>query len=133
MSRAETVKQAIAYAPAIVWAAFLLFIGGRSDVPTVETPLPLDKAAHFVTYGILGCLTTAAWLKVRRPRRLFWVLLLAIAVGAADELNQRTVSHRSADIKDWLADIVGISVAAAALLQIRQRRGPGQDERNHVV
>jgi hypothetical protein len=36
-----------AYAPAGLWGAFLLFLGGRSDVPAVDTDLPLDKAAHF--------------------------------------------------------------------------------------
>lgn len=95
----------------------LLFIGGRRDVPTVETDLPLDKAAHFVAYGILGALVTVAWLRTGRPKKLFWVLLFALLVGGADELHQRTVPGRSAEVMDWFADAIGIGITALLILR----------------
>ncbi|HEX6559782.1 MAG TPA: VanZ family protein, partial [Longimicrobiales bacterium] len=84
--------------PAVVWAAVVLFVGGRSNVPTVESPLPLDKIAHFFMYGLLGGLATWGWLKAQRPRRLIIVLVLAMAVGVADEIHQRSVPNRTSDI-----------------------------------
>lgn len=109
--------------PAVLWAAVLLYIGGQSNVPTVETTLPVDKAAHFVMYGVLGYLATSGWLKTHQPRRLLWVLLLAMAVGAADETHQRVVPNRSSDIMDWIADVTGITVVA--LVWLNKRKGQG--------
>lgn len=114
-----------AYVPALIWAALLLFIGGRSNVPTVESPLPLDKIAHFFIYGALGALATRGWLKAQRPRRLVIVLVLAMAVGVADEIHQRSVPHRTSDVKDWIADAVGITVAATLVL--KHSRGRSRD------
>lgn len=105
--------------PALIWGALLVFIGGRSNVPTVESPLPLDKAAHFVMYGLLGALATLGWLKARRLPRLFWVLLLASLVGVVDEVNQRFVPHRSSEVADWLADVFGIGVGALLILRYK--------------
>jgi VanZ family protein len=104
-----------------LWAALLLFIGGRRNVPTVETDLPLDKAAHFIAYGFLGALATVAWLRAGRPLKLSRVLLVAVLVGAADELHQRTVPGRSAEVMDWSADALGIIVAATLIM--RSTRG----------
>jgi VanZ family protein len=107
----------VAYAPALIWAAALLFVGGRSDVPTVDTPLPLDKAAHFLLYGLLGLLTAWGWRGAQRWPSLAVPIVLAIAVGAADELNQRRIEGRSADVADWIADTAGIMTGCWAVLR----------------
>lgn len=112
------VLRVLAYLPAVIWAALLLFLGGRSDVPTVETPLPLDKAAHFLLYGLLGLLVTMGWQRAGRRPALWLPLLLAIGVGAVDELNQRHVSERSAEVLDWLADAAGV-LAGCWLMRTR--------------
>lgn len=109
------------YVPALVWAGLLLFIGGRSSVPTVETDLPLDKAFHFFAYGFLGVLATMGWLRAGNRPRLPWVLMLAALVGAIDELHQMTVPHRSSDPLDWFADAAGIVVAALLILRYKGR------------
>lgn len=100
-----------AYVPVVVWGAILIFIGGRSRVPSVQTSLPLDKVAHFVLYGVLGALASYAWLRSGRSRGLAMVLIVAaLLTGAADEINQRRVEGRSSELADWLADAAGISV-----------------------
>lgn len=102
-----------AYAPAVLWGAFVLFLGGRSDVPTVDTDLPLDKAAHFVLYSVLGLLTARGWLQ--SGRRPSWVLavLAALSIGVADELHQRSVANRSPEVMDFVADTIGVIVGFA--------------------
>ena len=102
------VSRFLAYAPAAVWAVLLLFLGGRSDVPTVETQLPLDKAAHFFLYGTLGVQATLGWRRARSWPHLALPLACAIAVGAVDELHQRSVDGRTSDVVDWFADTAGI-------------------------
>jgi VanZ family protein len=106
--------------PAAVWAVILLSIGGRSTVPRVESPLPLDKAAHFVMYGVLGALAVTGWQRAGAKPRLLLVLVLASMVGASDEIHQATVPGRSPEVADWIADTLGI--AAAALLILRFTR-----------
>lgn len=115
------VAKYLAYLPALLWAGVILYIGGRSNVPTVESSLPLDKVAHFVMYGILGALATRGWVKTRTGAELgasvLWVLLLAMGVGMIDELHQRSVPTRSSDVKDWLADAAGVACASALVLR----------------
>lgn len=110
------------YAPAGLWGAFLLFLGGRSDVPTVETDLPLDKAAHFLLYGLLGLLAARGWLRAGRWPAAFWPLLAALLIGAADELNQRSVEGRSSEMLDLAADAAGIGVGFAWVILHEKRR-----------
>ncbi len=102
------VRRLKAYAPAILWAAVLLFLGGQSDVPSVETNLPLDKAAHFLFYGVLGALAIDGWRRAGRWPAVYLLIFFAILVGAADELNQSRIAGRSADLFDWFADTAGI-------------------------
>jgi VanZ family protein len=104
----------------VVWAGIILFIGGQSDVPTVDTTLPVDKVAHFVMYGILGLLATLAWQRTRRPARLLVPLLFAALVGVTDELHQRSVPNRSSDYKDFAADVIGIAVASSTFLRFKK-------------
>jgi VanZ family protein len=118
-SREEAVvTRVLAYAPAVVWAALLLFLGGRSDVPTVDTGLPLDKAAHFLFYGFLGALATIGWKKSNRWPALPIAIVLAMSVGAIDEVHQASVPGRSSDIFDWFADSAGIITACWVVLRM---------------
>ena len=121
-SAVKTIRQLAPYAPAIIWGAFLLFLGGRSDVPAVDTDLPLDKAAHFVLYGILGGLTAAGWLRTGRRPTWPWLLVCFALVGALDELNQSRVPTRSSDYKDWLADAVGAGAAFGWVIWRKRER-----------
>ena len=119
--REAPVAKVLPYLPALLWAAVILYIGGRSNVPTVDSTLPLDKAAHFVMYGILGALATRGWVKTRNQAQagvsVLWVLVLALGVGMLDELHQRRVPGRSPDVKDWLADAAGVVVASTLVLR----------------
>jgi VanZ family protein len=87
-----------------------LFLGGRRNVPSVESPLPLDKAAHFFLYGLLGVLAALGWRRAREWPAWYWPMAIALLVGIADELHQRSVQGRSSEFADWVADAIGILV-----------------------
>jgi VanZ family protein len=80
--------------------------------------LPLDKAAHFVLYGLLGVLATRGWQKAGRKPHLVLPIVFALTVGAADELHQRSVADRSSDVFDWFADAAGIMTGCWFVLKM---------------
>ena len=86
----------------------VLGIGSLTSVPTPDTTLPIDKAAHFAMYGILGALCARGWLRTGRSGSAALLICLAVAVGGTDELHQRAVPGRSSDAKDWIADVAGV-------------------------
>ena len=99
--------------PALLWAAGLLWLGGR-NVTTPVSMTGLDKVAHFLLYGALGALAAFGWRRAGRAPRAIAVLGLACAVGLADELHQSRVPGRSADPFDFLADAAGVLLGFAA-------------------
>lgn len=72
-----------------------------------------DKATHFVAYAILGLLVARALRELGRLRtRLLPLALVAIAAFAAlDEWHQLYIPGRSADMRDWIADLSGGALA----------------------
>lgn len=97
----------VAYLPAVLWAAVVLFIGGQSNLRTPDFPLPLDKAAHFVLYGVLGALTAWGWIRAGRRPTVVWPILVVLLLAAADEWHQHIVPTRVSETADWVADAAG--------------------------
>lgn len=102
-----------ALVPVLIWGAIVFYIGGRSSVPSpgIDLPLPLDKVAHFTMYGILGLLAGRAARLNRRRISWIWFVLGGLALGALDEMQQRSIPSRSADLLDWYADALGFTIA----------------------
>ena len=73
-------------------------------------------------YGVLGALCARGWLRSGRAHSAILLVLLAIAVGAADELHQRSVAGRSADPRDWVADIAGVAAGFTLVARLGQER-----------
>jgi VanZ family protein len=97
-----------AYVPALAWLLVVLYVGGREDVPSPATGLPLDKVAHFGMYGVLGLLLGRAWLRAGRRPAAALVIGAALLAGAFDELRQVGIATRSADALDWIMDALGV-------------------------
>jgi VanZ family protein len=99
----------------IIALVYLATIFAFSHVPGQRLFLPIpiwDKLVHFLEYVPLGFLI-AGWL-VRRPwsprTRLgvvAMVTVIALALGAGDELHQWFVPDRSATVGDAVADGLG--------------------------
>jgi VanZ family protein len=111
--------------PVAVWIGVILTGTSAPTVPGPDVP-GLDKVGHFAMYAVLGILTARAVRGgVATPRPLL-VVLAAIAVfGAADELHQRLIPGRSADVADWFADVTGATVGVGTYAAFKFRRIKG--------
>lgn len=69
-----------------------------------------DKLVHAPVFFVITLLIR--WC-TRLP--LVWVVLLAMMLGAVDELMQVGMPGRSADWADWAADCVGVVLAGLVL------------------
>jgi VanZ family protein len=83
--------------------------------------LPPDKMLHFLAYGVLGFLVTAA---VAAFSRWSWrtaaVTGLLLAVFAAlDEITQ-PLFGREAEPLDWVWDLIGLAAGIAAVAILRR-------------
>lgn len=94
-----------------------LFWMGAKPVAVGLFPEPLDKIAHFATFGLIAALL---WLSFQRGHP---VLIIAIvsAIGAADEFHQRFLPGRSASLEDLATDIFAVVVIVSLLKYTRRR------------
>jgi VanZ family protein len=93
----------------IVLVVFVLAVAPIHEVG----PEGSDKLDHFAAFFVLG-----AGAGLLYPRQPLWLTLgLAIAYGGLIELVQALpIVNRDCDIYDWLTDILGVGVAAAAIV-----------------
>ena len=106
----------IGAALAVYWAVIFAGTHLPLEVP-IQAPKNTDKLVHFAAYFGLAFLL-GLWFASRRPisRRDYAIVLAVAAVYAIlDELLQIPV-NRSADVRDFVADILG---AAAGLGMLR--------------
>ena len=95
----------------LMLAVYWIALATSTHVPKLPTISVRhgDKLAHYVAYAILALLLSWAWTTRRPyfPRGVFFVLAVAIAYGAIDELTQIPVPGRSGEWYDFLADTLG--------------------------
>jgi len=101
----------------ILLATTVFFASGQS---TVAAPgwIGVDKAGHFLVFGLLGMLIART-----QPRSRWWLgWLVATLYGAADEWRQSFTPGRFVEVADWLADMVGAAVGVAVYARWRAIR-----------
>ena len=112
--------RALAWLPALAWAAVIFSLSAEPALPAPEVPY-LDKVAHFGAYAVLGaCLAFAAH---RSSLPMALAVFLGTAYGATDEIHPRFVPGRSPDVFDWVADAAGVAAAVYLYSRWRVRRG----------
>ncbi|UCE53338.1 MAG: VanZ family protein [Desulfobacterales bacterium] len=71
----------------------------------------MDKALHFVAYGVMGILFYRAYrtLRIKNYRQILILLSVVSAslYGISDEIHQHFIPYRNADLLDVMADILG--------------------------
>lgn len=103
------------------------------DVDVGSNVLPLDKIIHAGLYAVLGFLASwTTWAGTRYRRISAPAVLLALAVfAAADEVTQ-SLTLRSPDFFDWVADLGG-AACGVALARAAKRLISPQVARSHAA
>ena len=111
----------LAWVLVVGWMSLIAVMSHQSVVtgPSTAIGLPLaDKLDHLAEFAVLGALL---WNAVSRHNPLpvvtpaMFVLTIGAGYGALDELHQSLVPERSAELGDWLADVVGVALGSYAL------------------
>jgi VanZ family protein len=90
-----------------------LFVLGRTPYAVGLIPSPWDKLVHVLVFALLTLLLS--YTLGARAARL--AVILALAVGIADEAHQMFLPGRSSDVTDFMADMFGVALAAWVLRQ----------------
>jgi VanZ family protein len=114
--------------PAVAYAAAIFLV---SSMPSPPMPDGVDdKSSHRAAYCGLGLVVLRAvaggeWAGISAGTSLA-AFALTVAFGASDELHQRFVPGRSADVQDLVADATGaasgVTAAWLAAAFIRRRK-----------
>lgn len=111
---------AVGWAAVIFWLSAQPATSDRLDwLSSLDLP-GLDKVAHAVAFGILTVLCAQALGALGQLRSLVLAVVIASAYGVTDELHQRSVAGRDADVLDWVADTVGAIAFATAVWFLRR-------------
>ena len=112
-------KKGIPYAwLALAYAVLILIVSSIPDLKTPQLGFEYqDKLYHFIEYGIFSVFLFFALLNSSKDFLRKNVLLISLLIGASfailDELHQKFIPGRQADVLDFTADFVGV-----ALIQI---------------
>lgn len=103
----------------VILILIVILIPG-SDVPSVGIP-NIDKAIHCGMFGVLTlCFYSEYyWNKKGLPKFLMTWLILELFAWST-EIMQRFVAGRSYDLKDLLADSIGILLASSISMILKK-------------
>ena len=113
--------------PALLWAAAVFSMSSLSRLPRLPPGLlSWDKLQHCAAYLVGGAAFAHA---TRAGERGPWpAVALGVLYGAFDEVHQYFVPGRNSDVRDWVADTLGVLAGVFLLrsyLSWRGRRTPG--------
>jgi VanZ family protein len=116
----------IGWIPVLGWCALIFWASSQSKVPEPSFWLPphADKIIHAIIYAILASLTYPL---IRSfggsPRSAALIAILTASLyGMTDEWHQSSVTGRTADIMDWLADTIGACLVIVMAAQEHRLR-----------
>ncbi len=104
----KEIKTLFRFIPAILYVGLIWYVSGQEVTSKISG---YDKIIHIFEYGILGFLLAFGFnIKSVKAQSLVLVycFLTGILLGVTDEIHQYFVPYRMFDIKDILADTVGI-------------------------
>jgi VanZ family protein len=94
------------WVPALLWAATVFWLSSQSQLIELPYALSWDKLQHCAAYAAGGAALAHA--VGGRGRGPWLAVALGVLYGASDELHQWFVPSRSSDVRDLLADAVGV-------------------------
>jgi VanZ family protein len=113
-------------AATVIWTASVLALAlspnGGSDWMMQTFGDKLVHSAAFVVGGFLWVKTIEVTLRLSRWRTMAVGTVLALVIGIAIEVLQSYIPTRSADVRDFEADVVGVLLALGLILLVNLRR-----------
>lgn len=106
------------WTPPFLWVVLILIGTSWPRIRLGPDDLPLDKIAHFASYGVLAALTLRATLTWHRWGTLVAVVVAIALFGAVDEWHQAFIPGRSTSLADWLADLSGAVVGTLTVRSV---------------
>jgi VanZ family protein len=105
----------ILWVPPVVYAFFIFHFSAESNPLPALTSLVWDKALHVTEYAGFALLLCRALRGegLRWSRSIVLAVILASVYAATDEFHQFFVPNRSADVADWLADVIGATAGSS--------------------
>jgi VanZ family protein len=128
MSYPETVnprqlRSWVLWGPPVLYGFLIYHFSSESNPLPGLTSLVWDKALHATEYAGFALLLCRALRGegLRWWRSVALALLLASTYAATDEWHQLFVAGRTADVADWLADVVGAAAGSSIYRLIIER------------
>jgi VanZ family protein len=102
----------------VLYCGLIFLLSSISNVPALPGGMS-DKVAHALLYAGLGFLLARALAGGFR-RQVAWRVVLVVAAfsaayGLSDEFHQLFVPHRTFDLRDLAADVLGGATGAVLL------------------
>ena len=101
-----------------------LFVGGAQPAAVGLLPVPWDKVAHATVFAAIAFLLAFSGAGNNR-RWLVISVLLATAVGGADEIHQYFLPGRSCDWADFAFDALGAFFGGLLYVSLARARRVG--------
>jgi len=116
----------VLYLCAVAWLCFGHF-DSTPDVPTVIFGIPTDKIVHFSMFLPFPIVTYFAFNRYSDKflKAFLWlwaVFFIGALLAAGTELGQGMTDYRSADHRDFLADLCGLGTGSLAVLLLMIRK-----------
>jgi lipopolysaccharide/colanic/teichoic acid biosynthesis glycosyltransferase len=94
---------------------------GEDNIPYVSSIDNIDKAVHFIIFGVMVFISLWFFNSIVRFRRAMWNRIIwSIVLAVATELLQSIIPNRNTSILDLIANLSGI--ASVAVVSIKLRR-----------
>jgi VanZ family protein len=102
-------------APALLYVIIVFVLGSARELPQphVANWDKFEHAAGFALMQVVLARALAGRSTLGSGKRLVLAAVLASALGALLEVYQMALPWRSADVRDWMADTIGVVIAAA--------------------
>jgi VanZ family protein len=123
-------KKLLYFVPSIIYYMVIFLLSSR-DLGSRLNRYGLDKAAHVVEFGLFAFLLAIGFFNVLKGSlraKTAAVLVTGLVLACLDEFHQIFVRGRVADIRDWLADAVGLTGGIMVFRYLLKKMKPTEQE-----
>ncbi|MBI5326040.1 MAG: VanZ family protein [Ignavibacteriae bacterium] len=111
--------------PAVIWSALIFIFSNQSQPPFFDLGFQWnDKLLHMLAYFAYG-LTLIFFLfgsfeNLKIKNAIIYLLIFGAIFGITDEIHQSLIPGRDAEVFDWIADCIGISLSLSLLTPLNK-------------